>query len=97
MEELRQVVIDGTMGYTFIQLAVAIVISLFGMAFVMIALYNYKKKANSTMYYNDTIIAFKVGYIHKHAAEANITLMPPPKSDLMATLEDEVSKDMHST
>lgn len=87
---------DTTTGFTILALAFAIVLVLFGIALMLAFMRTYKKRAAARLYYLENVIAFKVGYIHKHATDAGIDLKPPPKSDLMASLEEEVSKDLNT-
>jgi len=96
-EYITQTITDGTVGDILMHAALAILLFLVGVAFYLIVMRNYKRRADTKQYYYDTVIAFKVGYIHKHAKENNIELIAPPKSDLMKQLEEEVSKDINTT
>lgn len=89
-------VADNTIGLAAIGIAMAFVLVLFGIAFYLIFLVNYKHQSNSRTWYKDQIYAYKVGYIMKKAKEQEIELVYPPKADLGQALEEEVSGDLNT-
>lgn len=88
---------DQTVGYTIIAAAFAFAVVLFFVAVFWQMMFNWRKKADARQFYLDNVIAFKVGYIHKTAAEKGIELKYRPKSDLMEVLEEEVSNDLNTS
>ena len=93
-EVISYIISNGTTAATIGAVAGLFLVVVLGTVFATFFLTNYKHRSNSDTWYHDQVIAFKAGYIIKSAKEKEITLLYPPKTDLMAKLEEDVSNDL---
>lgn len=60
-----------------------------------IIMHTYKSRKKSVDFYRDTVIAYKVGLIHKKAKENKVDLIyPQPYDEFVDSIDEQVKSDL---